>query len=75
MVRSTLHSDEGFFMEISASVAAEIAGGDQLTLVDIARQFKVAPSTGLRWILRGLPDGQGGRRAYALNFAPLGGQC
>jgi transposase-like protein len=42
-------------------VAAEIANGDQLTLTDIARQFNVNPSTCLRWILRGLPDGRGGR--------------
>jgi hypothetical protein len=30
-------------------------------LLNLARQFNVAPSTALRWILRGLPDGQGGR--------------
>jgi transposase-like protein len=43
------------------SVAAEIVNGDQLTLLSIARQFDVNPSTCLRWILRGLPDGRGGR--------------
>jgi hypothetical protein len=43
------------------SVAAEIANGDQITLIEISRQFRVNPSTGLRWILRGLPDGRGGR--------------
>src|SRR5947209_8242806 len=42
-------------------LAAEIANGDHLTLLDIARQFDVAPSTCLRWVLRGLPDGHGNR--------------
>ena len=48
-------------MQISTSLAAEIAGGDQLTLSEIARQMRLNPSTALRWILRGLPDGRGGR--------------
>jgi hypothetical protein len=43
------------------SVAAEIAHGDQLTLITLSRQFSVNPSTCLRWVLRGLPDGHGGR--------------
>jgi transposase-like protein len=43
------------------SVASEIVAGDQITLIEIARQFGVAPSTVLRWLLRGLPDGRGGR--------------
>lgn len=47
--------------QLTSTVAAEIANGDQLTLLDVARQFHVAPSTCLRWVLRGLPDGRGGR--------------
>ena len=43
------------------SVAAEITSGDFITLRDISRQFSTAPSTTLRWVLRGLPDGHGGR--------------
>lgn len=43
------------------SLAGEVASGDQLTLIAIAREFQVNPSTCLRWVLRGLPDGQGGR--------------
>ena len=50
----------GFFVAIN-SVAAEITSGDSITLRDISRQFSTAPSTTLRWVLRGLPDGHGGR--------------
>jgi hypothetical protein len=46
---------------IYQNVAAEIAGGDKLTLQEISRQFEVNLSTSLRWLLRGLPDGRGGR--------------
>lgn len=42
-------------------VAAEIVNGDSVKLLDVARQFGVAPSTVLRWLLRGLPDGRGER--------------
>lgn len=52
---------EGFFVNASNPVAAEITSGDSITLLDISRQFSTAPSTALRWVLRGLPDGNGGR--------------
>lgn len=42
-------------------VAAEIVSGDAITLLDISRQFNVNPSTCLRWLMRGLPDGRGDR--------------
>lgn len=42
-------------------LAAEIIAGDALTVIDIARQFSVSPSTAFRWIIRGLPDGRGDR--------------
>ena len=43
------------------SVCAEIADGDCMSLVELARQFDLNPSTCLRWILTGLPDEQGNR--------------
>ena len=42
-------------------VAAEIVNGDSITVIDIARQFSVSPSTAFRWLMRGLPDGRGER--------------
>jgi len=41
------------------SLGDEIAGGDSLTILDLARERQVNPSTILRWILRGLraPNG------------------
>jgi hypothetical protein len=47
-------------MQVS-SLPTEIAHGDQIALVTNSREFGVAPSTCLRWVLRGLPDGHGGR--------------
>lgn len=49
------HPDTG------AQVAAEIVAGDAITLLDIAQQFSVNPSTCLRWLMRGLPNGRGER--------------
>jgi len=37
-------------------IAAEIANGDAIKLLDVARQFDVNPSTVLRWLMRGLPS-------------------
>ena len=42
-------------------LAAEITGGDSITINDIARQFTVSPSTAFRWIMHGLPNGRGER--------------
>jgi hypothetical protein len=42
-------------------LAAEIIAGDAITVLDIARQFNVSPSTAFRWIMRGLPHGRGER--------------
>jgi hypothetical protein len=39
----------------------EIAGGDSLRLIDLARRFKVCISTCFRWIVKGLPTGNGSR--------------
>ena len=43
------------------SVAAEIAAGDILPTIELARQQRTSPSTVFRWISKGLPDGKGGR--------------
>jgi hypothetical protein len=42
-------------------LAGEIIGGDSITVLGIARQFNVSPSTAFRWMMRGLPDGRGER--------------
>ncbi len=42
-------------------LAAEIIGGDAITVIEIARQFHVSPSTVFRWMMRGLPNGRGER--------------
>ena len=42
-------------------LAAEIASGDMLTTIELARQHNTHPSTIFRWLQRGLPDGRGGR--------------
>lgn len=42
-------------------LAAEIIAGDAITVIDIARQFHVSPSTAFRWMMRGLPDARGER--------------
>lgn len=42
-------------------LAAEIIAGDAITVLDIARQFNVSPSTVFRWMMRGLPDNRGER--------------
>lgn len=46
-----------------SALAAEIAAGDKTTPPELARikAVNADPSTVLRWILRGIPDGQGGR--------------
>ena len=40
---------------------AEIAGGDALRLIDLARRFQVCISTCFRWVVKGLPTGNGDR--------------
>lgn len=47
--------------ETFPDLAAEITTGDSITVLDIARQFDVSPSTAFRWMMRGLPDGRGER--------------
>lgn len=42
-------------------LAAEIAAGDSLRLTNLARRFDVAVSTCFRWVIRGLPTGDGVR--------------
>ena len=42
-----------------SSVISEIATGDSLRLSDLARRFRVNPSTVFRWAFRGLSDQQG----------------
>jgi hypothetical protein len=39
----------------------EIAGGDSLRLIDLARRFDVSASTCFRWVVKGLPIGNGER--------------
>jgi hypothetical protein len=54
---------KGFFMNgnIIISLADEIAHGDSLKLIDLARRFNVAVSTCFRWVTKGLPNGDGAR--------------
>jgi transposase-like protein len=42
-------------------LAGEIIAGDAITIIHIARQFGVSPSTAFRWMMRGLPNGRGER--------------
>jgi hypothetical protein len=42
-------------------LAADIAAGKGITLVELARQHRTNPSTTFRWVLRGLPRGDGTR--------------
>ena len=44
-----------------STLAAEIASGDSVRLMDLARRFGVNTSTVFRWIMKGLPSGQGTR--------------
>ncbi len=46
---------------LTSSLAAEIASGDSVLLMDLARRFNVNTSTIFRWIQKGLPSGQGTR--------------
>ncbi|MBX9681319.1 MAG: hypothetical protein K2X38_21390 [Gemmataceae bacterium] len=43
------------------SLADEIAAGFGISTVQVARNLGVSPPTPFRWILKGLPDGKGGR--------------
>jgi hypothetical protein len=47
--------------EARCNVAAEIAAGDELGTIAIAREKNLRPSTVLRWILTGLPARHGNR--------------
>ncbi len=47
--------------DILPDLASEIIAGDSITILEIARQFSVSPSTAFRWIMRGLPDEHGER--------------
>jgi hypothetical protein len=42
-------------------VAAEVAGGDSISLAELAHQHGTAITTVFRWTTKGLPDGRGGR--------------
>lgn len=46
---------------LEIDLASEIARGGGLTLVELARQHRVNPSTVFRWLLDGLPRGDGTR--------------
>jgi hypothetical protein len=63
-----MHYDEAASMtDTLPDLAAEIIAGDAITIIDIARQMRTAPSTIYRWMLRGLPDGRGERiRLHAI---------
>jgi hypothetical protein len=43
------------------NIIAEIAAGRGISLIELARQHSVNPSTAFRWVLRGLPAGDGTR--------------
>jgi hypothetical protein len=52
----------GFFMlDTLPDLAREIIAGDTITVLDIAKQFDVSPSTAFRWMMKGLPDSRGER--------------
>jgi|SRR6516165_5110415 transposase-like protein len=44
-----------------ANIVAEIAAGRGISLIELARQHGVNPSTAFRWVSRGLPAGDGTR--------------
>lgn len=46
---------------LTSTLAAEIASGDSVRLMDLARRFGVNTSTVFRWIMKGLPSGNGTR--------------
>jgi|SRR6516164_6263714 hypothetical protein len=48
-------------LDTNPDLAAEISDGDALTVLTVARQFDVSPSTAFRWIMRGLANGRGDR--------------
>jgi hypothetical protein len=46
---------------LEIDLAAEIAAGDSLRLIDLARRFNVCVSTCFRWVCKGLPTSDGSR--------------
>lgn len=46
---------------IENDIINAIASGHGITLIELARQHSVDPSTVFRWVLKGLPGGAGGR--------------
>jgi hypothetical protein len=46
---------------LEIDLPSEIAEGDSLRLIDLARRFDVCISTCFRWVVKGLPNGNGGR--------------
>jgi len=56
-----MHLETPMLTDTLPDLAAEIIDGDTITILDIARTMGTAPSTVYRWMLRGLPDGRGGR--------------
>lgn len=50
---------------LDIDLAAEIAAGDSLRLIDLARRFDVCMSTCFRWVVKGLPTGDGTRAKLA----------
>ena len=42
-------------------IIADIAAGNGITLVELARQHRTNPSTIFRWVVKGLPGGDGTR--------------
>jgi hypothetical protein len=46
---------------LEIDLPGEIAGGDSLRLIDLARRFNVCISTCFRWVAKGLPTGNGSR--------------
>ena len=45
----------------TSTLAAEIASGDSVLMMTLARRFNVNTSTVFRWIMKGLPSGHGTR--------------
>src|SRR5262245_25229196 len=46
-------------MTSEINLAAEIASGDVVPLIKVARRYAVNPSTVFRWVTKGLPSGCG----------------
>jgi hypothetical protein len=46
---------------LEIDLPGEIAGGDSLRLIDLAKRFNVSISTCFRWVVKGLPTGNGSR--------------